>query len=218
MVAEANAHTAVRHKLLGRAAAGDLSVHQMRCLLHGYVAYSRQFPEIVSSVVRHWRGVDVVYQRLEAVLCSERDSGGVPHHERLMRAADSLGVCDQVEPVREACLGYARRVLEICDRDALQALGAVGPGTECIVPAIYSQLAMWYSWPGNMNYESAFFRDHIDIDGNDHSQQLVAAVEYAVGGSGEAFERVGAGMRATLEARVRMWDRIDACLQQWSAE
>jgi len=143
---------------------------------------------------------------------------GQPHSLLYRRFQEALGVFD-VSSGKGATstanpsdgpapgLAWSEGFLTLCKADAYVGLGAIGLGTELIVPSIYRQiLAGLIAHTDLTMAERVFFHLHGECDERHAEQLLSITAELAT--DREACERIESGMRGALELRVAFWDRM----------
>lgn len=91
-------------------------------------------------------------------------------------------------------------------RPFLEGLGAVGPGHEWAIPAMFEAVIPGLRRAGFAEYDMRYFTLHVDQDG-DHGAWLEEALaRYATNPEAQALIRKGA--LASLEARAEFWDGV----------
>jgi pyrroloquinoline-quinone synthase len=89
----------------------------------------------------------------------------------------------------------------------LEALGALGPGTECVVPTIYSYLLEGIARSGHLRPESyIFWTVHIHCDDGHGKNIIDALLPYA--GTPENQQRITDGAMRVLDARAAWLDGL----------
>ena len=214
LISIAASHEAVRADFLRLASDGEISTSAMAHFVRGYESYSRMFPSIIDAGRAHWLEHPQMRALLDEVFVDERGGDGDSHADGLLRCADSFDVDlnpRTLDQVRASCVRYARTVLALCKSDGFMALGAIGPATECIVPAIYDQLLSWFRAESRLRYDSSFFAEHIEVDGR-HSECIMTAIELAVTDHPSGLAMLRDGMLITLNARRDLWNDISDAL------
>ncbi len=114
-----------------------------------------------------------------------------------------------VGPGVDPGLAWSEQFLDLCKADAYAGIGAIGLGTELIVPRIYRQILDGLMAHTDLTMaQRVFFHLHAACDERHAEQLLSITAELAT--DGEACERIGSGMREALDLRARFWDRMMA--------
>ncbi len=96
------------------------------------------------------------------------------------------------------------------DDDNLEALGAVGPGHEWSIPKMFDSIIPGLRRAGFDEQEIGYFTLHLDQD-EDHGTWLEEALARYCH-TEEAQQQVRRGTLASLEARRRFWDGVQAAV------
>lgn len=215
--AEVAAHAGVAHSLLGRMDVDPRSREDFRI-------FSGQHYPLVGTFTRYLELLLLSAPSSEAkiwlakVLVDEygERSGGEDHaaHYRVfMRACGWRD--DQLEdvPLHPAVTAFIAEHLRLCsEAPFLVGLGAVGPGHEWAIPAMFAEIIGGLRLAGFRDDEIGYFTLHTEQD-IDHGTWLEEALaRYAVGD--EAQAQIREGCLKSLAARERLWwgiaDKINA--------
>jgi pyrroloquinoline quinone (PQQ) biosynthesis protein C len=141
----------------------------------------------------------------------EQRAQGDTHPALFRRYLRALGVtaeaAGQVRPLPET-EAFVREYEEVCRVASwLEALGALGPGTECVVPSIYTFLLEGIQASDALAADDyLFWTIHVHCD-EGHGRNIIAALEpYARTAADRAT--IARGARRVLEARRRWFDGL----------
>lgn len=226
LMAEAQEHRAVRHPYLLALARGDLPN------LHGalsdfachYYGYSSHFPRFLTSLISRLEEAEdrqalLDNLREESGCYSPEDLGhleacgipsewvaNVPHPELFRRFRRALGVSDR-DPSKEHVEVVAWRELlltVLSHGSAAEAVGALGLGTEGIVPAIYPAFVQALQQRGHVApRDGVFFGLHTLVD--DHHQASLTALACKLAATPRGRDGLALGMTKALALREAFW-------------
>jgi pyrroloquinoline quinone (PQQ) biosynthesis protein C len=135
------------------------------------------------------------------------------HYRVFMRACGWAD--DELDGIRlhPAVTGFIAEHLRLCTREPfLVGLGAVGPGHEWAIPAMFEELIVGLRQAGFAEGEIGYFTLHTQQD-VDHAAWLEEALA-RFAGSDEAQAQIRRGCLASLAARERLWwgiaDKVNA--------
>lgn len=231
LAAEALQHRAVRHPYLAalangafpdtRAALADFARH--------YHGYSTHFPRYLATLVgrlespAHRRALldnltEESGQYPEHDLAALEEIGiergwieGIPHPQLFERFCRAVGV-EPGEQQRDEALEV------ICWREMLlsilqfgspvEAVGAIGLGTENIVRAIYQPICRAIVRVPELSEEdTVFFPLHTAVD--DHHQEVLHRIAADLAGTPQGARDLAKGMRKALALRSSFWDWLE---------
>ncbi len=213
---EIRLHPAMNHPFLKKFSGGKLTLDRIRIFARQYYLYSRWFTRYVSAVI-----ANMPDERPRAYLVENlyQESGeGDPQqsHPAIFRRfltalrLDAAEV-ERTEPLPETRL-FIHEYLYVCSNGHfLEALGALGPGTESIVPYIYHPIYEGLRKEPLLNEEDVeFFTLHMRLDVEHSANIKEALLEYAVTSENQALIRQGA--MEILGARTVLWNGLErAC-------
>lgn len=219
-------HRAVRHPYLEAMARGSLpdprgALQDFALHYHGY---SSHFPRYLTALISR---LDDDGDR-QALLENLREESGsyaseevellqaagippewvvdVPHPELFRRVRRALGVDDD-DPAAEhpeVTLWRERLLAVLSQGSAAEALGALGLGTEAIVPAIYPAFAEALErLEVGAPRDRVFFRLHTLVD--DHHQASLRALAQKQAQSPQGRQDLALGMTKALALREAFW-------------
>jgi pyrroloquinoline quinone (PQQ) biosynthesis protein C len=218
---ECLAHPAVRHPYLRRLADGHYPVHHLavRDYARQYGVYSASFTQALRNVrdrIRSEQERQIIDQNL---LEEEGDSEAInlaelPHRELFRRFSQQVGANDTDNANVDICLTvriWTRLFLEKCATDPVEVgIGAIGLGTELVVPCIYPMLLQAVDRVDVANPQEArmFFALHLGAD-DDHGKAFVRiAKDHAT--THESREALRFGALSSLNLRQSFYDVMDA--------
>lgn len=213
---EIRSHPALNHPFLKKFSSGKLTLDRIRIFARQYYLYSRWFSMYVAAVIANMpdekpRGY------LVKNLYEESGEGNLERsHPAIFRrflAALRLDASEveRAEPLPETRL-FIHEYLFLCRGGPfLKALGALGPGTESIVPYIYHPIHEGLrKEPGLKEKDYEFFTLHMHLDVEHSANIKEALLDYAVTKENQALIRQGA--MEILGARTVLWNGLErAC-------
>jgi pyrroloquinoline quinone (PQQ) biosynthesis protein C len=225
-MAQARQHRAVRHPYLLAIARGDLpdlrgALRDFACHYYGYSAH---FPRYLTALISRLEGTE----DRQALLDNLNEESGcyspedlatlaacgieaewvanVPHPELFRRFRRALGVAEAA-PAGEHLEVVAWRELllsVISHGSAAEAVGALGLGTEGIVPAIYPAFVQALQRLGDVNpRDGVFFALHTLVD--DHHQATLTALACKLAARPQGLDELALGMTKALALRDSFW-------------
>ena len=210
---EIRLHPALNHPFLKKFSSGKLTLDRIRIFARQYYLYSRWFTMYVSAVI-----ANMPDERPRAHLIKnlyEEYGEGKPEcahpaiFRRFLKALrlDAAEV-ERTEPLPETRL-FIHEYLFVCrDGHFLEALGALGPGTESIVPYIYHPIYEGLrKEPSLSEKDVEFFTLHMRMDVEHSANIKEALLEYAVTKENQALIRQGA--MEILGARTVLWNGLE---------
>ncbi|HHT9119726.1 MAG TPA: TenA family transcriptional regulator [Candidatus Hypogeohydataceae bacterium YC41] len=213
---EIRLHPALNHPFLRNFRNGKLTLDRMRIFARQYYLYSRWFSMYVSAVIAKMPD-EKPRAYLIKNLYQEYGEGDLQQthpaiFRRFLRALrlDSPEI-ERIEPLPETRL-FIHEYLFVCrEGHFLEALGALGPGTESIVPYIYHSFYEGLRKEPSLHEEDIeFFTLHMQMDVEHSANIKEALLEYAVNRENQALIRQGA--MEILGARTVFWNGLErAC-------
>lgn len=226
LMAQARQHRAVRHPFLLAMAKGDLPNLRgtLRDFACHYYGYSSHFPRYLTALISRLEGTEdrqVLLDNLseESGCYSPEDlrlleaSGiqaewvaNVPHPELFRRFRRALGVPDG-DPAAEPLEVVAWRELllsVLSHGSAAEAVGALGLGTEGIVPALYPTFVQALQRLGDVApRDGVFFALHTLVD--DHHQATLHSQACKLATTAKGRHELALGMTKALALRDAFW-------------
>lgn len=226
LVRQSHQHRAVRHPYLSAMASGELPDPRgaLRDFARHYHGYSSHFPRYLTALISRLEDDDDRRELLEN-LQEEQGSYSpeelrllqasgipaewvvdVPHPELFRRFRRALGVSDGDPAVEHLEVTAWRELLlsVISQGTAAEAVGAMGLGTEGIVPAIYPAFAKALQRLGDVAPRDAvFFPLHTLVD--DHHQASLRALAGKLAASSRGRRGLALGMTKALALRDAFW-------------
>ncbi len=144
---------------------------------------------------------------------STRDASLLTHPALFRRFLESLGLGGEAlasaSPLPET-EDFIREYDQVCRKvHWLEGLGALGPGTECVVPSLYQPILSGVLKSGLVSEEAAiFWTIHVHCD-DGHGKNIVESLSPHAADS-ENQKRIRRGMLRVLEARKRWFDALEA--------
>ena len=214
-------HPAVRHPYLDRLANGSYPDHHfaVKDYAQQYGYYSAKFTQALRGILDRLDS-DIERATIEENLVEEEGDPTstslelLPHRELFRRFAVQVGAADIGGVFSEGCLTvriWTHLFLEKCVSDPVEiGIGAIGLGTESIVPLIYPKLLQAVDRLEVANPEEAriFFALHVGAD-EDHGTAFARiASNHAASEDGREALRFGA--ISSLNLRHAFYDVMDA--------
>jgi pyrroloquinoline-quinone synthase len=213
---EIRLHPALNHPFLKKFSSGKLTLDRIRLFARQYYLYSRWFSMYVSAVIANMPD-ERPRMHLIKNLYEEygEDNPQQTHPAIFRRFLEALRLdaaeVERTEPLPEMRL-FIHEYFFLCrGGHFLEALGALGPGTESIVPYIYH-----YFYEGLRKETSLqkkdleFFSLHMQLDVEHSANIKEALLEYASSPENQALIRRGA--MDILSARMVLWNGLErAC-------
>jgi len=218
LLMDVSTHTALNHPYLVRLASGDLPDvdEALRDYAFNYSHYSKDFVHYLEGVVS--RIENVKHQQLirENLLEEEGEPGAKaledrPHVEIFENFKHRIGIDDKYQVKSELCKSvrhWRTSFLSYCnDEDLGVGLGAIGLGTEHIVPTIYPYFVEAITKHSTFDDKTSLFFDlHVECD-DGHGDDLLWVTEQFVECQ---FNRadVFLGTTMALDLRSQFWDEM----------
>lgn len=224
---ELAAHRALNHPFLLRFSEAALSREQLAAYAVQHYLYSRFFTRNVAAVIASTpdeRARSLLIQNLyeeigeplrrpvtgtleySAGLAQDLTHGALLR--RFLRAVGLNPLCvETIEPLPETAHLIAE-YRQVCHSDDwLAALGALGPGTECVVPTIYAFLEQGMKRSRLLSPEDyLFWTLHVHCDDGHGENILEAMAPFA--DTEEAQRRIAASAHRVLDARAVWLDGL----------
>jgi pyrroloquinoline quinone (PQQ) biosynthesis protein C len=220
-------HRAVCHPYLAALADGSLPnpTRALADFAHQYMGYSTHFPRYLTALISRLDDPDhrqtllanlqeETGQYAPSELATLADCGiqaewilGVPHPElfrrfhRAVNGADAAGAGEQLEVVcwRDMLLTV------ISMGSAAEAVGALGLGTEAIVPILYDHILRAIARHGGLHpRDTVFFALHTLVDDAHQASLRQIAIAHAATASGQ--RDLARGMHKALALRDSVWN------------
>ncbi|MCP4364716.1 MAG: iron-containing redox enzyme family protein [Planctomycetes bacterium] len=215
---EIHSHPAMTHSFLKRFAEGDLKKEGPRIFAEQYYQYSKHFSRYLAFVIgtipdeparepliknlfeeyggreEEQRGMDLdlVHANIFRSFC--KATGADPDH------------LDDVALLPETSL-FVERYFNLPNLDFVTGLGALGPGTEYIVPYIYEPISKGLTKMGYKKEDILFFDAHIELD-VEHAENIWHSISpYA--NKEENHEKLRHGTLYMLESRQVFWSGLE---------
>ncbi len=158
------------------------------------------------------KGLVTRAQVAQVVDNATKRAGEVTHPALFRRFLRALGVVperiDEIEPLPETAR-FIEEYRQVCRNGHwMEAMGAMGPGTECVVPGFYRPIEQGLAGSGILTPDDyIFWTIHIHCD-DGHGQNIVEALSLFAS-TKEAQQRIEAGARRVLDARAVWFDGLE---------
>jgi pyrroloquinoline quinone (PQQ) biosynthesis protein C len=131
---------------------------------------------------------------------------GIPHPQLFKRFQKAMGVASNNEPEIQVEIWRESFLSLIQSGTAINAVGAIGLGTESIVKFIYKDLIQAIEKHTDLTLEDyVFFPLHTEVD-DEHGLILLNIAEQMASESIEAESELRKGMLKALNLRAAFWD------------
>ncbi len=157
------------------------------------------------------RGLVTRAQVAKIVESATLRAGQLTHPALFRRFLRALGVAperiDEIEPLPETAR-FIEEYRQVCrDGHWMEAMGAMGPGTECVVPGFYRPIEQGLANSGLLTTDDyIFWTIHIHCDDGHGKNIIDAMAPFAT--TREAQQRIEAGARRVLDARALWFDGL----------
>ncbi len=215
--AECRSHIAAKeHPFLQKFAAGDVSPDGIKKFAEQYYLFSRWFTRYLLAVVSNIPDENarrpLVKNLWEEIGLEEKEGSHPNLFRRFVKAAGvdmpSLEEADALPCTRV----FIDEYLFICrDGHFLESMGALGPGTEAVVPHFYKPICEGLKKGGRFSKDDIFFFEaHIELD-VEHALNIQDAItSYADDEYNQKL--IAGGARKILDVRTVLWDGLEkAC-------
>lgn len=226
LAASALSHRAVRHPYLSALAAGSLPNPRwaLADFAQHYEGYSSHFPRFLTALISRLESAEHRQMLLENLT---EESGsytqeeldelerigirsewitGIPHPQLFRRfrlAINDVNPPDQDDHLEVIC--WREMFLAILSQgSAAEAIGAMGLGTEWIVPEIYQPFVQAIErYPDLAPRDTVFFPLHTEVD--DHHQATLRKIAIDFAASETGCRDLARGMHKALALRDSFW-------------
>lgn len=215
--AECQNHIAVKgHPFLQKFSAGKVPPEGIKKFAEQYYLFSRWFTRylaaIVSNIPDEGARRPLVQNLWEEIGLEQSESSHPNLFRRFVKAAGvdmaSLEETDALPCTRV----FIDEYLFICrEGHFLEAMGAMGPGTEAVVPYFYKPIWEGLKKSGKFSKDDIFFFEaHIELDVEHGLNIQNAIMPYA--DKEENQKLIAAGAKRILDVRTVLWDGLErAC-------
>ena len=212
--AECRNHVAVKgHPFLKKFAAGEVTPQGIKTFAEQYYLFSRWFTRYLAAVVSNIPYEEArgpLVQNLWDEIGLDRSEGSHPNlFRRFVEAAgvdmESLEETDALPCTR----AFIDEHLFICRvGHYLESMGALGPGTEAVVPYFYKPIFKGLKKSGKFGKDDLFFFEaHIALD-VEHGKNMERAIKpYA--NTEEGQQLITRGAKKILDIRTVLWDGLE---------
>ena len=206
-------HPALNHPFLERISEAEMTLQRARIFGIHYYRYSKDFYRFMAVTIS--RIPDEVTR--EPLLLNLFQGGGENNldssHPALFRKfLSALGVekseIGTGDPLPEISV-YMNCFWRLCrDRHFLEALGAIGPGTEMVIPHIFKKIvAGLRKLPELSDNDLIFFDAHIELDIEHYAKAKAVILLHAAQEENQNLIKKGA--YRILDARKIVWDGLE---------
>jgi pyrroloquinoline quinone (PQQ) biosynthesis protein C len=213
---EAEEHPAVRHPYLERLALGRLPSVRLALMdyAHQYSFYSSHFPEYLESVINTLASAEhrsILYENLEEEQGNPKsdDPRDAPHTEIFARFEAAIGIDEAYRANHKPSMTvelWRDLALQKCRSERTGVgVGAIGIGTEMVVPTIYAYILDSIRSHTSLDEEDYFFFTlHAACD-HEHAAALIG-ITVDLASEPENREAIRFGVHSALNLRKAFWD------------
>lgn len=222
---EALDSAAVNHPYLRAMREGDFPNIDMafKDYAFQYSLYSNRFTHYVSAVIANLSNAEhkeILQTNLDEEHGIINDTElppdvlasitGQPHSNLFHRFQEALGVNTEYRETAAQCqtgLLWSKQFLQLCQMNECVGVGAIGIGTELIVPSIYNQILEGLKAHSDLTMtQYVFFNLHSVCD-EKHAAQIALIAEDLARDS-VAREQMEYGFKKAINMRVIFWDKM----------
>ncbi|MFQ5956818.1 MAG: TenA family transcriptional regulator [Candidatus Brocadiales bacterium] len=210
---EIRVHPALNHPFLEKFRRGKLSLDRIRIFARQYYLYARWFGRYISAIVANMPDECSRAFLIKNLYQEHGESNPTRTHPAIFREfMDALSLdsqeIEETEPLPEMRL-FIHEYLLICrEGHFLEALGAMGPGTESIVPYIYRPIYEGLKKEPSLREDDIeFFALHMTLDIEHSANIKEALLQYAEKEQNQ--ELIKRGAMAALSARTVLWNGLE---------
>jgi pyrroloquinoline-quinone synthase len=213
-------HKALNHSYLKRFENRELTKNHVKIFAEQYYCFSRHFSRYLAALVAITPDegaraplIKNLGEEYGARQEENRDMDPELTHPAIFRAfLRSVGIdtspeaLNAIKPLPETKL-FVDKYLNIRYLNYIEAFGALGPGTEYIVPKMYTSVREGCRGAGLTEDEVLFFSAHIELD-VEHAEGIKESLlPFAQTEDHQEIMRFGA--MDFLDARVVLWDGLE---------
>ena len=209
-------HLAVTHPFLDKI--GSLNNEQLKIFASQFYLYVKMFPRLMGAVIYN---VPDEISRLPLILNLINECGGLKYMEKLdnshthpalfRRFTRKLGIKDE-DLEKSKPLPSTKQFIEVYEKlylksPPIKSMGAVGPGTECIVPIMYVPILEGLRKQKKFSEDDLyFFSLHLPVD-EEHCEMICKALTPNMDDK-KNQKLVRDGALEALTARKKFWDGL----------
>lgn len=199
------------HPFLVACRTGSVTRHQLNLFLLQQYKYSVHFTRMLCALMSQLPSSDD-FLRLAENLCEEMGFGagsGIPHSKLYMQMLGDFGL----DPAQHETFAETRCLVDtmylLCrSPDPVLGLGAMCLGAEAIVPHLYGDIVAGFTAHGIDRRRLHFFTLHMECD-DAHAQTMRELMLELIAADASAAVRLEAAGEVALQARLRLFDRLD---------
>lgn len=212
---EVHAHPCMNHPFLTKFGEGKIKPEGPRVFAEQYYQYSKHFSRYLASVISIIPDepareplIKNLYEEYGGRAEEQRGMNLDLVHANIFRRFCEATGADLVnaEPIPETSL-FVERYFNLPKLHYIEAIAALGPGTEYIVPYIYKPIFEGLKKMGYKKDDLLFFEAHITLD-VEHGENIWHSLEpYAE--MEENHELIRRGTKYMLDARQVLWNGLE---------
>jgi pyrroloquinoline quinone (PQQ) biosynthesis protein C len=212
---EVHAHPAMNHSFLKKFGEGKIKPEAGKIFAEQYYQYSKHFSRYLAAVISI---IPDEPAREPLIKNLYEEYGGRAEEKRGMdlelvhanifrRFCKAAGANLETTKILPETSLFVERYFHIKELHFVDALGALGPGTEYIVPYIYKPIYDGLKKKGYKEDDLLFFSAHISLD-VEHGENIWESIAPYTKSS-ENQERIRSGAMYVLDARKVLWDGLE---------
>lgn len=218
MMYDLSLHPALNHEYLVRLSEGQLPNIELAIqdYAFNYSHYSNEFTSYLKEVISKLSKE----KHRQLILENLREEEGnpnaavieeLPHKEIFQHFKKNIGLGTEHEgemKLANSAMKWKNDFKKLCfERNVCVGLGAIGFGTEIIVPEIYKHFILAIEMHSNFdNHCSLFFKLHVDCD-DDHGNDLLNVIKDFCGLIENRHDLL-IGTESALDLRASFWDEM----------
>ncbi len=206
-------HPALHHPFLEKFRQGKLSLDRIRIFARQYYLYSRWFSRYLAAIAANIPDEGPRAFLIENLYQEYGEENNFDAHPAIFRRfMNALRLdpheVEETEPLPEMRLFIHEYLFTSKEGHFLESLGAIGPGTESIVPYIYRPIYEGLKKEPSLNEaDIEFFSLHMTLDIEHSANIKEALLQYAETEQNQRLIRNGA--MAALSARTVLWNGLE---------
>lgn len=216
---EIHTHPAMTHSFLKKFGEGKIRPEAAKIFAEQYYQYSKHFSRYLAaviSIIPEEPAREPLIKNLYEEYGGRAEEGKemsleMVHANIFRKFCKAAGAnLEAAKPFPETSLFVERYLYRLRELHWVEALGALGPGTEYIVPYIYKPIYDGLKKKGYSEDDLLFFSAHINLD-VEHGENIWDSIE-PYSKTRENQGRVRDGAMYILDARKVLWDGLErAC-------
>lgn len=214
---EVFSHKAVNHPFLERFSKGGLTQEQVKTFAVHYYQHAKMFSHYIANIIPkipHERDRMIMVKNLMDEYGNLNPEKTHPALFRKFLNALELKKSDwkKLKPIPEVTNFVDRLTFLTRHEPFLVGLGAVGPGVEWVIPAMFQKIVGGLKKSISLGDDSLeYWTSHMVLD-VEHGNEATEVLKHYLKGDKEREDMVRSGAMKSLEARKILWDGFERLL------